>query len=169
MKNASAKKGPRFNLLDLILILILLAALGTLFWLFFADGVLASQKNDDRVQIEYVIESKKIREEYRGLVSVGDTIVDTVGHYPLGEVINVQYAEATYTGLDQSSGEMVTSPYPGHLKVTITVRAEAVKSDMSYSIGGYRMSVGGEVFYRVPHFTFSGYCTGLEEKPAASS
>ena len=160
MEKTKSDKKIRFNLLDILLIALFIVSLILLFRIFFSDGAFAV-KEDDSVDLIFTVESKKIREEYRGLISVGDTFVDTVGHYTLGEVINVQYAEATYTGLDQSTGKMVTTPYPNHLKVTITVRAKATKNDMSYSIGGYRMSIGTEVFYRVPRFTFSGYCTGI--------
>lgn len=158
-------KKAHFNLFDVLLLLIFLAALALLAYIFLFRSSPAEAGRENR-EITYVLETKEIREELRGLVQVGDKVVDTVAHYPLGEVINVQYSEMEYTGLDEATGEMVTSPYPNHIKVTVTVRATAQISDGSYSIGGYRMSVGSKVYFRVPHFTETAFCTSLTEKAA---
>ncbi len=155
-----AKRRFRFNFIDALLLLILFAAMALLGYIFLWKGEAPAQEAA-KTEIVYVIETKEIREELRGLVNVGDKIVDTVGHYALGEVINVQYSDMIYSGLNEATGQVVNSPFPNHVKVAITVRASADVSDSAYSIGGYRMSVGTKVYFRVPHFTFSGYCVSL--------
>jgi len=162
-----AKRRFRFNVIDALLLLILFAAMGLLGYIFLWNGAAPSEEAA-KTDLVYVIETKEFPKELRGLVSVGDKIVDTVGHYALGEVINVQYSDMTYTGLNEATGELVTSPFPNHLKVAITVRAAADVSDSAYSIGGYRMSVGTKVYFRVPHFTYSGYCVSLTADGASA-
>lgn len=159
------KKEKRFsfNFLDALLLIIFVLAVAVLAYIFFGRGASTNVTQPEKVNLVYIIETKEVREELRGLVSVGDALVDTVSHYSLGEVINVQYSDMIYTGFDNESGLMVDSVYPGHIKLTLTVSAEADVVNGQYSIGGYRISPGVKVYFRVPNFTHSGYCISLSE------
>lgn len=157
------EKRFKFSFLDAMLLLVFAVAVAALAYIFFGrdkGNIVKSEK----VNIVYVIETKEVREELKGLVSVGDKIVDTVGHYALGEVIDVRYPVMMYNGFNNETGLFAETPYPGHVKVTITVSAEADVVNGQYSVGGYRISAGTKVYFRVPDFTYSGYCVSLGEK-----
>lgn len=155
----------RFNFIDLILICVMLAAAAMLIYIFKTSDI-SIIKGSERTEIEYTVEIRQVREEFRNFIQNYDKVTDTVTQYALGEVVNVEYAPARYTGVNRTTGTLVFSDYPEHMNVTVTIRAEATAGDGEYSIDGYKIAVGKAVALRVPGFTGEGYCTKLREVPS---
>lgn len=153
----------RFNIIDALLILVILAAAVLLVWIFSSSN-LNLFGSSEKVEIEYTVELRQIRDEFRGdsFFTEGDPVTDTVTLYDIGELISVSYSNAIYTGVNDN-GELVVSDYPNHINITLTIRAEADVSDDEYSLGGYKIAVGKAVSLRIPDFTGEGYCTSITE------
>lgn len=163
MKNSTQQKKHKFkfNFIDIILIVIILAAVMLLSYIFMSGRI--ESFGSKTVTVEYQVSITRIREEFRGNVNVGDKVVDAVKLMPIGEIIDVQYAESVYIITELNSADIRYPIYPEHLDMTMTIRAEAVMNDGLYMINGYHIAVGELVSIRVPNFTESGYCTTIKE------
>lgn len=162
MKNITQKKHKfKFNFIDIILIIIILAAVILLSYIFMSGRIESFGKNT--VTVEYQVSITRIRDEFRGFVNVGDKVVDSVKLMSIGEIIDVQYADAITIISELNVTELRYPTIPEHLDMTLTIRAEAVIENGLYMINGYHIAVGEVVSIRVPNFTESGYCTTIKE------
>ncbi len=160
--NTAAPRRFRFNFIDVLLILIILAAAVLLAYIFTSSEITLFD-SQQTVEIEYTVLLRNVREEFRDLIEAGDHVTDTVTLYGIGEVTDVSYADGSYTGINHSAATVVNGPYPEHMNVTITIRAQASVGDGFYDIGGYKVAVGKLIDLRVPHFTGEGYCRTITE------
>ena len=163
-KNASSKDF-RFNLIDVLLILIVIAAAIGLFLSLRGRRVVTGR--DETVELVYQIEVAPLREEFRNLVAVGDRLTDPETALTLGEVTNVAYAAYSHIGTDRATGAEVSTPVPGQYTMTITVKATAVVTDSGYTVGGRAAALGRDLAFRVPDFEGTGAFVALTK--AASS
>ena len=162
MKNSTPKKRKfKFNFIDIILLVVILAAVVLLAYIFMSGRIEGFGSNS--MTIEYEVSIMRIREEFRGNINVGDKVVDSVKLMEIGEITNVQYSDSVYIISELNSTEIRYPIYPEHLDMTMTIRAEAVLKDGLYMINGYHIAVGELVSIRVPNFTESGYCTTIRE------
>ena len=164
MTENKKKKGFRFNIIDAIVILIIIAAAVLLGIILSKGGSGIFGIKSSKVQIEYTVELKNIRDEFRSedFIKEGDSVTDSVTLYSIGNVISVKYSPGSFSGYN-SAGEAVNSEYPNHTNIVLTIRAEADISDGFYSIGGYTVAVGKEIGVRLPNFVSEGYCSSITE------
>lgn len=154
------KRGFSFNIIDVALIIIAFICIcATVF--FFTNADITSSKSDKKVTIEYTIEFNPLREEFRNLLEIGDGVTASTTMKNVGEIINVVYSDHLYYGTNNENGQTVTSTYPGKLNMTLTVRAEAVKTQTGYSVNGYELFIGDDITIRTPDFTGTGKCTAI--------
>lgn len=160
------RKPFRFNIIDALFLLVIIAASGALIYILFFRGT-ESPSASPRTDVEYKVELRMVREELKGKINIGDKVIDASKLYSIGEVTDVKYTTSTYTGVNNAEGILVYSDYPGYVNVTITVKASADTGSGSYMIDGvYKINVGTYVSLRVPDFTGSGYCVSVEEVTA---
>ncbi len=160
-------KKHRFNAVDAAIIIVI-AAIIVAGVMFFSMG--GTETINETVKIEYVVEFRAIRNEFADNFAVGDGVVDSVAKYHLGEVIDYSVGPAAYSGNDFSAGALVSSEYPEHSDVRLSVAAEAtVGAGGRYVLdGGYDISVGTTMYIRLPNYTGVGYCTELSETEGQS-
>lgn len=163
---AITKKKHRFNAVDALIILIVLAVIaggGLFIW---SRGVGKSGQNS--FDVEYVIEFRTIRDEFADNFSEGTKLIDSAKKYQLGEVIAVSVTPATFTGTNLVDGKLAYSNYPEHSNVALTVRTTAsLDSEGMYIIdGGYHISVGSTMYIRTPDYVGMGYCTKFKKTEA---
>lgn len=163
MKKPNAEKLKfRFNFIDAVLIVVILAAAALLAYIFLSSDINLLDSNK-KVEIEYKVGIRQAREEFRDFITISDQVTDTVTQYALGEVVNVEYTPTRYTGVNHNTGELVFSDYPEHIDIIVTIRAQATASGDVYSLGGYKVAVGKAIALRVPDFISEGYCIQLTE------
>lgn len=161
MKNKRIQTNKfRFNIIDALLILVIIVAAVSLSWIVTSRDV--GKGNDGISEITYKIVVRNMREEFRNLVSVGDTIIDSVHLFTLGEVTDVSYSASKYTGTNKNTNEVVISDYPERIDMTITVSSPAEIIDGSYMIGGLEIAVGSYLSFRAPDFVAEGYCLEMD-------
>ena len=152
----------RFNFVDVMFLLVILAASAVLFYIFRPDVPVTDAGISSVKEIVYTLEAREIRSEFKGNVNIGDSVVDAVGLHPIGEVVDVTYTEAPFVYKANGSGEMIYSVYPDKINVIIKVKASADIGAGTYSIGGFQISVGELVYFRTPDLTGESYCTSIE-------
>ncbi len=161
--NANPKKKKiSFNFIDVALIVIALAAISVLIFLFNSKDIVKPSGNEN-VKIEYTVTLSPVREEYINLVKIGDKVINTAVMEGCGEVISVTNSDYYYIGTNSETGESVSTPYPGMKTMVIKIRATATKTAYGYSVNGFDVVIGEDVSLRVPDFTGSGKCTSVTE------
>ncbi len=161
-KTGAEKTRLRLNFIDIIVLVIILAAAALLAYIFLSSDVDLFE-GSRKVTVEFKVEIRNVREEFRDFINISDHATDTVTQYSLGEVVDVEYMPARYTGVNRATGELVFSDYPEHINITVTIRSEASADGADYSLGGYKIAVGKKVALRTPDFINEGYCTQLTE------
>ena len=156
------KKTFSFNIVDVALIVVAFIAVATLIFFFSQKDVVNTDKGDS-VTLEYTLVFSPLREDFRNLVDVGSTITDALSAKELGEVVDITYSEYNYIGTDKATGSSVSTVYPGMLTMTVTVRADAVKTGSEYVINGTEIVIGKSINVRVPEFTGTGLCGSVTE------
>lgn len=162
------KKKLHFNFIDVLLIVIALASITSLIF-YLRDRRIVTPGKSETVEIVYRIELSDLRESFRNLVEIGDTVIDTVLLEDIGEVTNVSYAEGTYTGVDKETGKPVISAFPGRISMTLTIHAEAIRTNTGYVVNGRELILGELLSLRVPDFTGTGVCLSVEEVTASEN
>lgn len=150
-----------FNFVDLILALIIVASVITLIS-YFTGRKITTSKSSDKVKITYFLEISPMREEFRNLAEIGDTVTDPKFLTQIGKIVNVSYTPYYYSGHDQN-GDTVKTQYPGKTTMTLEISADAEKGPVSYNVNGRSLVIGNELEIRVPSFTGTGKIVSIEE------
>ncbi len=162
----SAKKPFRFNIIDALFLLVIIAASAALVYILFFRGAGVARPSAG-TDIEYKVELRRVREELKGKINVGDKVIDASKLYTIGEVTDVRYKTSVYTGVNKADGVLVYSDYVGLINITVTIKANANTSTGYYLIdNAFKISVGTYVNIRVPNYTGSGFCTLIKEVTA---
>lgn len=159
MQNKTKKRG-RFNYIDVLLLILIIAVVIGLAWLIISPYT--EQLFATTYDIEYTIALNGVRMEFKDKVKVGDSVIETVELDGIGNVTEVVYTASKFVGTD-SSGHSVTSDYPGLYDVMITIRADAAIQSGVYSVNGYGITAGKTIPFRVPDFIGEGVCISVRE------
>ena len=161
--SGSRKKEYRFNVIDGVLILVILAAAAALVYILAGNNILSGGKN---VGILYTVEIPLLKNEFVSAVNQmqqGTEMTDSVRGYNIGEIQAVKVDAASTNSDNPTKGVVEQKPYPDYSKVTITVKAQAAKGPGGYSVNGKIIMVGELVDFRTPYFVSYGYCTSVQE------
>ena len=136
-----AEKKFRFNIVDVLILLILIAAAGVLAYVFIlSDSDLEVKENHN---IEYVVEVTSVNEIFRNTVNEGDRV--TLASNRKKELGNVsaqpETVQALKTSFDETRGIEVYSPAEGLIDMTITFKGTAEKTEWGYSLDGTYINV----------------------------
>ncbi len=162
MKRKNEKRAWRFTALDLIILLVVLAAIGAAIYFF---GPFAKQNGEDArsMDIEYTVELKYIDEKYVGNIKVGDVVIDSVTKREIGVVSAVEHTPMIEYILNTDDEVIEEKEYPGLVSILVTVRSTATREERGFYIEGYRVAIGEQHHLQLPLYVGSGYCIGVEE------
>lgn len=164
--SSTAKKGTkrgRFNLIDFLIILVLVAVIALLVNSFFPTSFLKKITSDKTLEIQYAIEVQGVEEAYLQNISENDIVLDSVSKSNIGTVTAVDYS-TQYTELvcNEADNSGVLSPVVGKYNVIITVSATAqYKEGEGYMVNGTRIAVGEKISARFPNYVCEGYCISI--------
>lgn len=160
--NKKKKGGKRFNIIDLLLILIAVALVATLV-IYLLPGITDRISANGETKITYVLEFRGVDDSFIANVQNGDRVYNANQNFNMGVVKSV--ATDSYSSLvyDQTSGGAVMKDHPNLKTLIVTVNASAIYTDgEGYSINGERIAVGCKYDIRFPNFTGSAYCTQIK-------
>ena len=165
MENNINKKNSvksRFNIVDIIVILIAAAIVFGFFWSFdpfdwFDGGV------DFRdAAISYVVEIKGVDNELVSSVRIGDNVIDNVSSDIIGNVTEVT-VQPSYEWVSEN-GEMIKREMVGKSDMFIEVTARCIyKLGLGYGVNGNQITVGSRLSLRTINFSGVGYCISMKE------
>ena len=148
----------RFGVADIVIILLVLAAIGASVW-FFAVGPLFD--GGETADISYEVRLTNIRSEMASHIKQGDPVYDGVYGEAIGTVENISVEQYTEQVLDKSTGELVNAVKEGYFNIYIKVNAKAKYKDGAYLIADTDIRVGQSLYLHLPDFCGNGYCTAF--------
>lgn len=153
------KKKLRFNLIDLIILLVIAAAVFLLLQVFVFSGSNNQVDEVNYTNISYVFEIQKVDSRFDDLVEVGQPVQDAVERRNIGHVTGVQvvpYQELTFNA---EEGIETVADFENAITLKITVEATAVESDQAFTVDGCIIRVGQQYSLALPNMYCVGYCT----------
>lgn len=155
------KRKLRFNFVDILIILILAAAVALVAVVFIGGFGKESASETRPATIEYVVEIKNLDSSLQDTFAVGQTVEDAVERKIIGELKAVSKTETQQVNFNYTTGEEEYSVVEGRIDLTLTIRAQAEESDVSFTVDGYEVRVGKHISIILPGFQCNGYCIGL--------
>ena len=157
---ASAKS--RFNIVDIIVIVLALLLVFAFFWAFDPFGWFSSPEAQEPISLYYTVEIKGVDEELATLITVGDGVIDPKTSEVIGTVAEVTVRPAYQW--KAGKGEMVKHELEGKMDVYVKVSASAIyTAGIGYGINGTQMAVGSAVTLKTASFMGKGFCIMLDE------
>lgn len=160
-KNSYGRKKLRINFIDVILALVVVAAMAVLGYIILSPGF-GSASKDKECTIQYELEITHLREEWSENVKIGQTMIDPATMNEIGTVVDFRITDEQFMSENKETGEIIYSSYPDFVTMTIVLSTEATVSDIGYNIEGTELSVGSYVQFRLPNFSYSGVCKVIE-------
>ena len=160
MDSYETKKRRRFNFIDVVLLIVIIAILAAIVYSYFSPY--AKQLFSTTYEIEYTLQVKGVRREFNNKIKEGDTVVETETIKDIGTVKSAVYSASKFVSTD-SNGRTVISDYPGMYDVTVVVRAKAEIPAGLYSVNSYTVTAGKKIPFRVPDFIGEATCISVSE------
>ena len=159
----SKRKKFKFNFIDFLIILLVLAIVAAVIYIF-APFSWIQQKNGS-IDLQYTIEIQGVDEAFIENINEHDVVVDSVSKNVIGKVIavdyNTQYSELKY---DESNRTGILSVFPDkyNLIITISTANALYVEGEGYSVNGCRIAVGEKISAKFPSYVSEGYCIGID-------
>ena len=156
------KKKIRFNAVDVVIILVILGLIaGALYLFVWRNRGTGASSAQETCRIEYVVEIKKVEEQYANAVTVGQPVEDAVWRNAVGTVVGVEVTDYAETLFDDETKTEKTAYLDGYVNLKITVEADAAETDAHFTVNGTVVCVGKLYSLRFPSFYGNGYCIML--------
>ena len=167
----NSKKKFRFNIIDILIILVVIAIIGVLYYYMSARNTLSSSLE---VDVEYVVELKVVDADYVDNIKIGDKVVETVRDQQIGEIVGLEVVPAYNVATNTETGEMYISYYPQvneegeeekyeFYNIKVTVRDTFKRSEKGYKKNAFNLVTGQLVYFRVPGYIGEGFCIRTRE------
>lgn len=150
---------PKFNLMDLIIVLVVLAVIGAGGFMLSKNlpGQDAGDTGSRKVKVEYQLEVTDKREAYTTLAKPGDSV--TIGDKEkLPAVVkDVEVQPYSKVGFDGLNGGAAWNEVPDRYTVVYTLESDAVDSDKSVAVNGTAVRVGSATTIKGNGYAGYGY------------
>lgn len=164
MEQKNPKFRLRLNLFDGIVLVLALAVGAFLVWnTLKPDTTPVGEPKTATVQ--YTIRFQRMIEGTGSLVQVGETLVDTVKNFDVGQVVSVEIVPAQVQMYDRVNGKLKMSTVPGYEDAIVTVEAACTQSDQTLTVGGgYDIHVGATTYVRGKGYMGSGPIVDIDRE-----
>lgn len=155
------EKGKLFgkiNLLDLLVILILVAAIAFGGWYFMRGKAEGAGK----LTVRYIVEVVEKDPEYFDYIIPGESVVDGVTKQPMGRIVSFETKPTKILAQNNRDMTLVYDEVEGKLNGNITIEVEADVSYPDLLSGNEKIKIGKDVAYRSESAAMKGYIIGIE-------
>lgn len=161
--NKEKKKKKGFNFVDILLILIALAIVGGVVYLFSPMSFLKDLTSKINGTLDYTVEIRNVDIMFIENIKENDIVIDSVSKNTLGTVSaidhNTKYTELDYQESEDGQYEGVLLEYPDRYNISVTITANADFVDgQGYEVNNCRVAVGEKLTLRFRDFVCEGYC-----------
>ena len=154
-----AEKKRKFTVVDVIIILVVLAALA-----FGAKKLLPSILHPSGMQhIDFTVMLPQQDDNFAEAVKVGDKVTISLTEKDGGVVKDVRTEPAKAIAFNSIDGSYANEVIEGKTDVYVTVEADVVSTDLSLKTGGTPVKVGAEVPVRGKGYAAMGYVIEIND------
>ena len=159
------RKKAQFNLIDALIVIIILALIGTAAYLIFGGFNQIETFGD--IDFTFEVRISGVKENMLPYIKEGNTVKDSVTGESLGTVVGVRTEKSRYYGNVQQNenGEYVlgSAEHPDEYDVYVTVSASS-RADARgiYEVGNVRMLIGETVHFQVQSFSAVSYIVNTD-------
>jgi hypothetical protein len=159
------KKKGRFNLVDLLLVLIVLAIVFVVVFVVDPFSIDLFGKAEQNVTLEYTVRIDNVEGVLVNKIQSGDEVVDAAIKNSLGYVSAVEndipHTEPYY---DAEAGAVSMKEYPDRYDLLVTVTAKATFAEgRGYAVNDRRVAVGSQLYLMFPDYVGTGNCISIRE------
>lgn len=170
METSNKRQRPGWlpNLFDLIVIALVIAlAVVFLVWKGVIGGSAGTNEDDvpavSTNTVRYTLELPRMYGDSAEMIQVGDTIVDGVRKYTMGEVVSVEVTDYMTFSHDLENGCYRWVTVPDYQTATVVLESECTQTDTAITVGGgYLIRSGVSVQVRGPGYAASGTVVSVE-------
>ena len=160
------KPKRKFNFIDFLIILVVVAIVGILIYVFSPWSQIEKLWTNNKVELTYFVEIKDVDIAYIESIKEGDGVINSVNKSSLGTVSEISKLEKAYVYdyVLNEQGEMtcIRSEHPQKYNITLKIVATAeYDKGVGYSVNGRRIAIGELLDLRFPQYTCSGTCTQI--------
>lgn len=143
MENKTKK--TKFNVIDIVVIVLILLAVGFSIWFFFLRP--SQTESSKPVNVTYTIELKQIDETYLSYFKKDDDVKNPVDFKSLGIITNVSYANSTYVSSEYDENKVLkTNKYDTLYDITLTIQTIANLNSLNIPVlDNQKLLVGNEI------------------------
>jgi len=161
--NKGKKKKRGFNFVDFLLIIIALAIIGGVIYLFSPISFLKDLGSQINGTLDYTVEIRNVDVMFIENIKENDVVIDSVSKNTIGTVSaidhNTKYTELDYRENADGQYEGVFLEYPDRYNITVTITADAeFLEGQGYSVNNCRVAVGEKMSLRFKDYVCQGYC-----------
>jgi len=154
-----SKSKPRFNIVDGLVVLAIIAALAAGVWYFTNTGF------GDDVYVYFIVEFQEQMPDFASNLRAGETeeteVRDSVRNLFLGHVWDYEVRPAVLTTFDHASNSFVTTNTPDRYDVYVTIRGVGTENESSIQSNGQIVAVGQEMFIAGRGYAGRGFITQI--------
>lgn len=159
------KRSGRFNIIDLFLVLIALALVAALLYIFAPFSTVKNLISSEKTTMEYTVEFVGVDKTFVNKIQKNDIVVDAVSKNHIGtvEAADYNYAYTQFESIQKGDAiEGVLVEHPDKCNVIVTISAEATHvPGKGYSVNQYRIAVGEKMNLIFPNYMGECYCIDL--------
>lgn len=154
-----SKSKRRLNVVDIVIVLLLA---GSVFIVGYVIGIFggATSSGEDRM-VYFTIEMTYLREDFVELISVGDSIRDSVRGDVLGVVDSFTVAPTDIATIDRVNAEFIMTIVPERYTVLLTVRGRGTETESRIAVEGNNITVGQMMSIRGKGYAGMGFITTI--------
>lgn len=156
-----SKRKFRFNIIDALIILLVLAAVGVIGYVVASEKQAPEEVKQDK-KIQYVIQITELTDEFTGNIKPGETLYEVETNKKLGVVTACNSEKTYYIGTDSKKGVQVISEIDGRSNMFVTLEADASFKDNIYTVNGVSILVGTSIRFITPGLTSGAVVVSLE-------
>lgn len=149
------KRKHKFNIVDVIVIVLLAAGVAALVYHFAKGGA-----PDKTVSLTYVMQTDMVPEELSDNVAVGDAVYDGATGRKIGEVAACDSRPAQHTGT-AANGSQVVSEVAGYRSLYVTCEATCPAGGDGFSVDGVAISSGCRYTLMFPSLYCEAECVSV--------
>ena len=154
------RKKAQFNLLDALIVLFILAMIGTVLYGLF--GGFHKQDTAKPAEFNFDVKIPNVNATALPLITEGALVKDSVTGAEIGTVVSVRTEKSRYYGGARADEDgnysLSVTNYPNQYDVYVTVSAHADEDKRGiFYVGGIRMLIGETVHFQVKSFSAISY------------
>jgi len=156
-------KFNRFNVIDGVLIVLIIAMIAGAAWFFMRGG------GGDLVYVYSTVEFQNMEIGFSDLVSIGDEIRCAIRNYHMGHVARVETKPSYMINFSIETEEFVRVYTEGYYDVYITIRGRGTANEGAIYSEGQIMRVGREISMGGRGYAHTGFITELRTAQRGSN